>query len=88
MKYTGLNRFYATTFETWKQRAADLYLELNAALAPVHGVQMTSHERTGDVVKVGYANGVVIFLNYGIEAAAMDGVAIPAKGYAVEGVNP
>jgi hypothetical protein len=88
MKYTGLNRFYATTFETWKQRAADLYLELNAALAPVHGVQMTSHERTGDVVKVGYANGVVIYINYGIEAAAMDGVAIPAKGYAVEGVNP
>jgi len=85
MKYTGLNRYYATTFDSWKQSAAELYGELNEALRCVTGVQMVSHERVGDVAKVCYANGVTIYINYGAEEAQMDSVAIPAQDYRVEG---
>ncbi|MBN1777796.1 MAG: hypothetical protein JW811_06695 [Clostridiales bacterium] len=88
MKYTGLNRYYATTFDSWKQSAAELYLELNEALAPVSGVQMLSHRRVGDVAKVTYANGVTIYVNYGAEEAEMDSLPIPPQDYIVEGVKP
>ena len=85
MKYTGLNRYYATTFDIWKRKAAALYTELNEALAPVTGVQMIAHERVGEVAKVSYANGVTIYVNYGEEEAQMDSLTIPARDYRVEG---
>ncbi|HPJ02085.1 MAG TPA: DUF5696 domain-containing protein [Candidatus Limiplasma sp.] len=88
MKYTGLNRYYATTFANWQLEAADVYRQLNTALAPVHGVQMISHERAGDVAKVGYANGVTLYLNYGAEETVFDSVLIPARGWTLEGVSP
>lgn len=84
MKYTGLNRYYATTFDTWKDKAAALYQTLSAALTPVQGAQMVSHERAGDVAKVVYGNGVTIYVNYAGEAAQMDGLTIPAMDYRVE----
>ena len=85
MKYTGLNRYYAATFDTWKRKAADLYAQLNAALGPVAGVQMTGHKRTGDVAKVTYANGVVLYVNYGSQPAVADGLTIPPQDYRMEG---
>ena len=88
MKYTGLNRYYATTFSTWADGAAALYQELNEALAPVQGVQMMNHERIGDVAKVTYANGVVIYINYAAADAVLDSLTIPANGYRMEVTLP
>ncbi len=40
MKYTALNRLYATTVANWTDTAAEQYAYLNAALASVSGAQM------------------------------------------------
>jgi len=88
MKYTGLSRYYATTFSGWKQSAAAFYQELNEALSPVSGAQMTGHARVGDVAKVTYSNGVTLYVNYGTQTATLDGLSIGPQDYRLEGVTP
>ena len=86
MKYTGLNKYYATTFSTWAEEAAANYGYVNGALAPVSGAHMTAHEKLSDtLVRVSYSNGVTIYVNYGMQDASADGFTIPAADYLVMG---
>lgn len=88
MKYTGLNRFYATSFETWKDRAVRDYLYLNEALSPVSGAMMTAREKLGDdLVKVTYSNGISIYVNYSDEELIADGLTVPAGAYTTGGTG-
>ena len=82
LKYTGLNRFYSTKFDNWKQDAADTYAYVSAALDAVSGAVMSGHEILGkDLRKVTYSNGVVFYINYSDEDCIVEGMVIPAKGY-------
>lgn len=85
MKYSGVNQFYTTCFDTWKDRAAEVYGELSDVLGPVTGQQIVSHEILSEGVrKVVYSDGTAIYVNYGDAPARVDGVSIPAMGYAVQ----
>ena len=85
MKYSGVNQFYTTCFDTWKDRAAEVYGELSDVLGPVTGQQIVSHEILSEGVrKVVYSDGTAIYVNYGDAPARVDGVRIPAMGYAVQ----
>ena len=86
MKNTGMNQFFATTYDTWKGEAIDIYNRVNEALKYVSGAQITGHEIQGDVRKITYSNGVVIYINYSDEAESMDGKTIPAMSYEMEGI--
>jgi len=86
MKNTGMNQFFATTFDTWKGEAITIYNRVNDALKYVSGAQITGHEISGDVRKITYDNGVVIYINYSDEAESMDGKSIPAMSYEMEGI--
>ena len=86
MKYTGLNKFYATTFGSWADEAAENYQYVNGALAQVSNAQMVAHEALSDTLKkVTYSNGVTIYINYGAEDAQADGYTVPAKDYLAMG---
>lgn len=86
MKYTGLNKFYATTFDAWADEAAENYAYVNGALSQVSNALMVEHEAVTDtLVRVAYDNGVTIYINYGDEPAQADGVEIPAEDYLVKG---
>ena len=85
MKNTGLNRFYATTFDNYVQEALDAYDYVNGALKQVEGAMMIGHRSEGDLRIVNYDNGVTIYINYGDEDAVTDGIVIPAKDYRTEG---
>ena len=86
MKYTGLNKYYATTFATWADAAVENYQYVNAALSQVSGERMTAHESLSETLKkVTYSSGATIYINYGAEAAQADGYTIPAKDYLVMG---
>lgn len=86
MKETGLNRFYATTFATWRGEAVEVYKQVNDALKNVSGAAIVGHEIMDDVRKVTYDNGVIIYINYGEEAAQVDGMEVPALSYRMEGI--
>lgn len=82
MKKTSMNRYYATTYDTWKAVAIDAYEEISEALNPVAGAHIVGHTIDGDVRSVLYDNGITIYVNYGDEDAVMDGVMVTAGGYA------
>lgn len=87
MKDTGLNRYYATTFEIWKGEAVEVYNRVNEALKHVSGAMIVNHEiLDGGVRKVTYDNGVIIYINYGSETQKVDGMEIPAMSYRMEGI--
>lgn len=85
MKNTGMSRYYATTYETWKDEAKEIYDRVNEALQNVSAAEIVNHEISGDMRKVTYSNGVVIYINYGDEAQMMDEVTVPAMSYEMEG---
>ena len=86
MKYTGLNKFYATTFSAWKDQAAEDYAFINGALASVSNACMIDHVALTDtLVRVDYSNGVSIYINYGAEAAQAEGCTVDAMNYYVKG---
>ncbi|MDE5680009.1 MAG: hypothetical protein K2I01_06210, partial [Lachnospiraceae bacterium] len=87
MKDTGLNRYYATTFNVWKGEAVEIYNRVNDALKHVSGAMIINHEiLDGGVRKVTYDNGVIIYINYGSETQRVDGMEIPAMSYRMEGI--
>lgn len=86
MKRTALNRYYATTYETWKQEAFDVYAQVNEVLKHVSGAKMTGHEiMENDIRKITYDNGMVIYVNYSEKTQTADGLEIPAGSYRLEG---
>lgn len=88
MKNTGLNRYYATTFDVWKEEAVDIYNQVNGALKYVTGAMIVNHEILDNSVrKITYNNGVVIYINYNDNVQMTEGYEIPAKGYRLEGIK-
>ena len=64
--------------------------DINARLQALHEAigdsAMVKHELLeADVVKVTYANGTAVYINYRRADAAADGLTIPALGYLVKG---
>lgn len=86
MKNTGMNQFYATTYDVWKGEAIEIYNRVNDALKYVNGAEIVGHEIDGDVRKITYSNGVVIYINYSDETESMDGKSFPAMSYEMEGI--
>lgn len=88
MKNTGLNRYYATTYENWKDDAVAIYAEVNNALKHVSGAAIVNHEvLEGGVKAVTYSNGVVIYINEGAADQTVGGVTVPARSYQIGGVE-
>lgn len=82
MKYTALNKFYATKYDNWCDEAVSVYNKVNDILKYVSGETVVKHEiRDSGVRAVTYSNGVVIYVNYTDYDAVEDGVTVPAHGY-------
>ena len=87
IKNTGLNRYYATTYDNWSEYAADIYGRVNEALQYVKDAYMVDYEIVSDSVRaVTYSNGVCIYLNYTGSDTTVDGVKVPARSYALGGI--
>lgn len=88
IKNTGLNRFYSTTYDSWKEEAVAIYTEVNEVLKHVTGASIVNHEIMDNGVRVvTYSNGVTIYVNTGNKAQTVDGVSVPANGYGMGGVE-
>lgn len=87
MKNTGLSRYYATTWEVWKQEAMEVYSFVNEALRHVSGEAIVGHEiLKNGIRKISYGNGVVIYVNYSDTEQTADGITISGLSYEVEGM--
>lgn len=86
MKLTALNSYYNSTFANWAEEAAETYAVVNEALKDVQNAAIIKHEIIDENVrKVTYDNGISILVNYGSTDETVDGITVPANGYATEG---
>lgn len=71
--------FYETHYTVWLDGACRKYQKLNRLLSPLTNVNITDHRQLEkDVFATTYADGTVIYVNYGEKAAQADGFNIPA----------
>lgn len=84
LKKTGLNHYHSTTFNNWKDDAAEVYNKVNSVLKNVAGCAIVRHEiLMPGVTKTCYDNGVSITVNrngYSVEAGGLN---LEAKSYEV-----
>lgn len=86
LKYTHFDSMYATYYKDWYDQAVSLYKEMNNVLSPVQHAQILNHIRHQEgVVEVQYSNGISIYVNYTDKEVSVQGTAVGAGQYAIEG---
>ena len=82
--YTNSSNLYSTQFDIYKETLVEYDAQLREVADKVADAFIVSHEKTsGEVVKVTYDNGVVIYVNYSEKDVTVDGVTIDARSYKV-----
>jgi hypothetical protein len=84
LKETDYNALFTSTFDKWEERVVSVYNEFKENFSQIYGQQMILHEIIEDgVVKVGYEDGTLIYLNYNQEDRTIGSFTIPAKDYII-----
>lgn len=84
IRNTDYNELYSSEFSAWREHAAASYQFFQGALGGVWNQYIVRHEQADtDVVAVTYADGTVIYLNYGAETWQRGDVRVESSGYAV-----
>lgn len=86
LRNTDYDTLFSSTYADWEDIMLETYREFKDNLSVVYGQQMVKHEfLTDDLVRLKYANGVRVYINYGDAPAGADGISVPAKNYLVVG---
>ena len=65
LKTNGYGHYYAVDYATWKDSILEEYEKINTVLGPLQGETIIGHDLLSNrIVKITYANGVSIYLNY------------------------
>lgn len=83
LKNTNSRNLYSTRYELFQDLLIDWYEQLHAVHEQLAGASIIGHRADGNLRRVQWDNGVIIYLNYGELASVMDGVEIPAMSYKV-----
>ena len=81
LRFTNYEPRMTTEFALWESEILMLHQKVADVLEPVVGVPIQNHEILSDtVVKVTYANGFILFINYGLETFVYDDqIIVPAR---------
>ena len=86
LRYTNFEYLNSTQYDLWKDLIIKMYTTTNGALKYVSGANIVSHEAVlKGVSKVGYSNGVIIYVNYNNDNVNYDGISLPPYSYYVKG---
>lgn len=82
---TSYTQYFGTGFDTWKQKAEEIYSRFNKELGNVFVQKMESYQNLSSFVsKTVYQDGTAVYVNRGAEAfTTEDGVSVPAEDYVV-----
>ena len=83
---TASNHIFSSQFSAWEDLVVEFYNRVSQGLYPVRNQPIVNRQILAPgVVKVTYANGVKIFVNYTNEDFAYSGLTIPAEDFMVRG---
>jgi len=84
LRDTGYDTLFSSTYSEWEETVVDTYKEFEQNLSVVYGQEIADHKIiTDDLIRLEYANGVVIYINYSDADVTADDVTVPAKNYVV-----
>lgn len=78
---TEYNYLYYINYNEWKEIMVSDVDYINKALNGLEKAPVIKHEISGDLRKVTFGNGTIIYVNYGNQDINIDGVTVPATGY-------
>ncbi|MDF2542084.1 MAG: hypothetical protein K0S47_1802 [Herbinix sp.] len=79
---------YSVDYDNWKDRAVEIYQEVNKALSGVQNVPIKDHSKLmEDVYVTTYENGTEIYVNYSDETVETQGVTIAPMSYAIKQIG-
>ena len=88
LQKTNSASIYSSRYELYRDMIAEWYTELSDLFAAVGEKGMImDHERQGDLVKVTWDNGTVVYLNFGDNAGEIDGVSLDKLSFKVVNGN-
>ncbi|MCR5594940.1 MAG: hypothetical protein K6G12_03770 [Lachnospiraceae bacterium] len=74
--------YYGANFDSWRDKAIEMYTRYNNELGHTFNQEMTGYENLTDTLCVTeYADGTRVYVNYAYEDADADGVTVPARDY-------
>lgn len=82
---TDYNWLYDSSFENWRDEAAEIFNEYNEVYKNLYDRKIVRHSSKDGVSETEFDNGTVIFTNRTDKAAERDGVTVPAGGCKVIG---
>ncbi|MFC5652575.1 DUF5696 domain-containing protein [Paenibacillus solisilvae] len=86
LQRTMEDRLFSSHYTDWIDASQAEYEDYRKVADSTINEQMINHEKiSNDVYRTTYSNGLAVIVNYGTQAAAVDGVQIEPLGYAVVG---
>lgn len=80
--------YYSVDYDTWRERAVELYNEFNGVLSGLQNVPISDHEKLAEnVYLTTYENGTGIYVNYSSESVDANGVTIAPMSYVVKQIG-
>ena len=80
-EHTG---YYGAAYDAWAEEAAKMISDYQQAMRGLNRRRMTDHAILAEGVTVtSYEGGAQVYVNYGTEPYAADGVQVPARSYLV-----
>jgi len=82
---TLYSQYYGANYDSWKDKALEIYKRYNTELGHTFNQEMTDYENlSGTVSKTEYADGTKVYVNFGYQDfTTEDGVKVPARDYTV-----
>jgi len=84
LKWTFYNRLFSSYYEDWLPDVQEAYRAWEEAVKPVQRQHITDHRKVAEnVYRTTYADGTEVWVNYGAQAAAVEGVTVEAMNFTV-----
>ncbi len=76
LQNTNSADIYSSRWDLYRVTIAKWFDQLKALHESIDGASIVAHEMAGDMTRVTWSNGVMVYLNYGEAPAEMDGVSL------------
>ena len=85
LQETNYTEYYASTFDSWKDKFVELYNEYNSKMAPVMNSPIKDHVLVDEnITKTVFENGYVVYVNFSYaNYITPSGKFIPAREYRI-----
>ena len=84
--YTNSNDLYSTEYAAYRDTIAEYDRAFRALAEKTDGAVITNHEKLeGDVRKVTYSNGTIVYVNYSETERSVDGITLPPASFRTGG---